>query len=285
MTHMEKIIYERVRSSYSLSIGTGIAIETLFGMDSFAYDKNRQFERLDPNKFDYCYINLHTLVRNIITSCGSKNKELIVNNIYLLTDVIIEEINNIDVLFRNTNCKLIVFYNDYFKVTYKRFLKPKNDIERFIAATIKLVSMKSDYINENTSCEMIDDFLIKTQKRVIIITHFPVDLLNYTLNKDFVLVESVHGTIVNKLDFNKKYPKSVYYDKHKLPFNELLLRLLGDNRILEKPFKDIRKEVGEIAEKRKWIPTTSQTVVKSHLNATPNTRDAVNATIRRLIYK
>ncbi len=114
----------RVTSSFHVSIGTGLMLESIFPPTAERYDSARVIpESIDITKYTAHIINAFTLVRNILSSltdASITDIEMLTHGKIELSNTILEEINIIYGLYENTKCKLIVYIPDYITV-YKSF--------------------------------------------------------------------------------------------------------------------------------------------------------------------
>ena len=108
---------ERTLTSFNVSVGTGLALESLFEPIAPRYDTTRDIpNKIKLDKYDYHLFNLMTLVRNIAGSLpGSIPFDVVVKD-KLFLSTLENEINQMNSLYINTNCKLGFFYQDYPKV-------------------------------------------------------------------------------------------------------------------------------------------------------------------------
>jgi len=272
--------------SYGLSIATSIAFETLFGIDSMSYDSERIFDRLDHNKFERCYINIFLIIRNIIESYDSNTKNIIINSSNsLLNNIILKEVEIIENLFKQSKSELVWLMPDYKKANITLFNKGKlSQKAKIYFKTIDILKQLKRKINDVGN--ILEDIKIeKTNKDILILTHISLDLLNFKYCKSLTLVETSTGHIVEKLDFNKKYHSSKKYNKYILPFNEVLLRIVGDGFLIEPILKDSKKIINNISLKYKWNKLTSEDKVKMNLQLDKDGKDLLNSVRPRLIYK
>ena len=65
---MNNILDSRIVGSTNISIGTHLALETLFSEDIGIYDNQRDFTKDNPDEYKYHIYNLYTIIRNILNS-------------------------------------------------------------------------------------------------------------------------------------------------------------------------------------------------------------------------
>jgi len=288
---IKELLDERTTGSYGLSVGTSIVMETLFGSDHLVYKKDRVIERMDYRPYSYMYINLYTIVRNILSSADKTTADLINKSSYrTILEVIYTEVEIIESLLHGSGVEPVWYMFDYSKglieiknvstKASKLFLLTKDVLEY---DKDEFSAICTNYIRGGIKLTDCKD------KRVIMNTHITQDLLNHKYTNTLVNVESVTGAVITKMNFNKKYPKSAAYDKKRLPFNEVILRMVGDGLLIRQAFKtkefDSRKIVGRLADEFNWTPLTSEDTVIRNIRSDADGRDMYNAVKLKLIYK
>ena len=70
------ILQNRTTTSFGVSIGTGLLLESMFDPIVDRYDPDRPIPpRVEMKKYPYWLINVYTLIRNILTSLTEKVDE------------------------------------------------------------------------------------------------------------------------------------------------------------------------------------------------------------------
>ena len=275
----------RTTGSYGLSVSTSIAFETMFGKNSDSYDIERIGDSLDISNYERCYINIYLLIRNIITSYEKYIVEIILNSsVSIINNIILSEIENIESIFRNRNCELVWLIPDYNKAKITLFRKGKLNIKsRIYFKSIDIVKQLKKKINELGN--ILEDLKIESSdKDILILTHISMDLLNFKRCKKLTLVETSTGHIIEKIDFNKKYHSSKKYNKFMLPYNEILLRILGDGFLIDTVRNDSKNIINEIALKYKWNRLTTEDKVRINLLLDSDGKDLLNSISHLIVY-
>lgn len=268
------MLNDRSMSSFSLSIGTGIMFETIFKPTHEVYDPARPKQKMiNINEYKYHYINLYTLIRNILSAIDHRNKDLILKSINAkktILAVVEEEIGIIKDLYRFYDTEPVFFGSNY-----KAFLRA-HDNNKFNSDKIKLDlsvtlsvldALLPDYKSSN-------DFKIITKNKsdkVLLTTHFACDLLNKDYN--ITLLESHTGVIKTKKDFNTKYKKFGKWDLTIFPFNEKLLHIFGDTGMLNSESISIKKRLCQVASDKKWNFMTSDSKIATDINTDKELKD------------
>ena len=255
-------------SSFGVSIGTGIALESLFKPTTERYDDTRVIPvNVDLNKYKVVYFNLYTIVRNIISAIESKFDK---NNALKYPDVMdaaMEEVNTISALFTDYKCKPILFVPDYDKV-YKGANIDKGSITD---SNDYLQQVYVKHFVKNKVYDVTMDVIVGTYKlrpsvsNVIILTHAPVDLLNISKIPKLVMLESHTGKIKDSLQWYTKYHKIGKAPMEVFPFLEELVMFLGENVIVKTHSLVKRRTLHAIATEKHWTPHTSRAKVLSDM--------------------
>lgn len=302
----ELILLGRTISNFPLiSIGTGLALETLTKPDEGYYDVERKIEYIvKENEYKTIWINAYTILRNIISSISTTDEKheflSIKDSTISLVTVFLEEYTEIERLLRSKNYNPVLIIPDYSK--NKQLIESDRcvlniDNDTMSSATIKAIKsavklIKKDYYSSilvgvknhilegtdksNSKSQYLDSVIselkstaklkIITTGRDLILTHFYIDLLNIKYLSSLTLLESHTGRLYAKKDFNKKYADLSSLDfSTVIPFTEKEYYIFGDNNLI-KPYP---------AKIRKLIHTL---FIKEHINPTskaPNTDRAV----------
>jgi len=273
-SRLNSVLDNRDTTSFFISVGTGLMLETLFEPSTNRIDDSRVVEKIVVNDFKVHYYNIFTLIRNILHSVS--NSEL---KRYLLKDsngpsavveVLITELEIIKELYSNTSCKPILFIPTY-KTVYSKVSNVINPADMNDAKlhqhNFNLMCVKIFNLSHYNNIDIIkaDYKLPIVSGNSLITTHYTFDLLNVLNNKRLFLLESHTGRLKDKSMFNTKYHNLGKLDKTVFPFNEILLYILGDNTLI-KPFKfKVRSELHKLAMDKKWTSFTSEAKIKTNI--------------------
>lgn len=261
----------RTTSSFPLSIGTGIAFETLFTPTAPVYDE----ARLVPNKEDLSqyqtmWINVGTLFRNMYGALDSKTAILVEPEDY--ANALLSEIEVIKSLFESeggNKCTPIFYTCSYDKV-YKGVLpkgailrRPHTDLQTRKEA-IHLSSIKQ-LTHLFSEVKVFDSEIIPTGRvDSLIMTHVAYDLFSAKHFKTLRLLESHTGIIKSGHQWNSKYHDGKNLSN--IPFNKKLIKVFGDSEIYAPSLSSIKKSILEIAKDRRWTAVTTLDKVNQDLN-------------------
>ena len=268
---MNNIFHERATSGFALSISTGLAMQTLFTPRTEVNDPGRVAPpRMSIQKYETLWINVLTLIRNILTSVESQ--KLSYATVPMLAEIVHQEIDLIKDLLRiegNDTCKPVFYFSSYSKafrelsdIFRMRFDKsPLQQHFRSLYEQTKIVVQQQDrsIINYDNVLAFGDS------KRSLMLTHLAMDLLSYPMFSSLELLESHTSKIKKRVDWNTKYSKLADPSFERLPFTRHLLYIFGDSSLVSSISIKIRREVLELLKKRRWTPMTSATQVASDL--------------------
>lgn len=263
---------ERVLSSFGVSIGTGLALESLFEPTTERYDINREIpNKIDVNKYRYHYYNVFTLMRNIISSLVTKYSN--VDEMFMddsLLQVLIEELYVIESLYSGSKCEPILFIPDY-TMLYKKMNVGKENTDSLVTKEYMVRSYVTGYIKRNKYKFPIRTIfgtykLIPSIERCMILTHIPVDLLNVDKVSRLELLESNTGKIKGRSEWYSKYHKIGKNPMNIFPYIEELVYILGDGHIVLPMGLVTRRSLYQIASDSKWTSHTGHMKVVNDLN-------------------
>lgn len=272
---MNKMFTTRTVGETGISIGTHLMLESLFHKNMLElYDKDREFEKLDPSKFDYHVYNIFTIIRNIVNSVTETR---VVEDILQHKDFITVlkiELKLLSDMYKSIRCKPRLFYPDYDKIYKKYNMGKETAITKVYTEHMMFKSIldklereeKIVSINNNkgyTFPPFPKEQGQKDNPRIIITTNIPVDLFN--LNSKIELLESHTGKLKSVSEFNSKYHPIGQQDLSHLPWVEEILYILGDKTIVLPMKLNIRRELLQLSKDFNWTVKTTREKVLSNL--------------------
>lgn len=217
-------------TSNSISIGTGLALETIFDVPK-VFDEDREVVKEDIERHDIHYWSLHTIVRNLLNSFKGKHKGLEEPD---FENMLIDEINLISNYYSDTSCRMLVHYLDYVKLALPLNKGKDEKVSKKQIAMEELNNFVMRFVKKNTKLiEVPIVKLTKTPKRSLITTSFLLDL---SVLERCTLLESHTGVIKRTSSFYTKYHKVGKKDLSHLPYSKTLHKVLGDTTYV-KPMK------------------------------------------------
>jgi len=262
----------RTISGFPLSIGTGLAMETLFAPRQQPYDPSRKVpDQVNLTEYQECWINLTTLFRNMI---GAVNKEVFLTSSEgEFKDTLLMEMEVIDSLFQNeggAQCKPRYYFCTYDTLTKRtpqeiKFREDKTDAQK--AVTFKMMRVLERLMKETEAAQRLDSG-IKPPRRenALIVTHIAYDLVSYPAFNKLTLLESHTGRIKNRNQWYTKYHTVGTEDLSHMPFLRKLLLVFGDRVLIAPSEFKLRSQLLEIAHKRQWTNLTSEDKVMLDLS-------------------
>lgn len=253
-------------SLMGMSIGTGLAIESLLGFDA---EGQRIKGRDHLAKTGQLFINLRTLIRNYHSSMERAVQDKATLNDY--HDSVVRDMMTLTGVLKDATSdriKIIVYNKDYDDI--KKHLpraevnKPRTPLQLEYAnresQTIRAImegSNDGDYelIKSNFYMNAIS---YENRFHTGFITHLPIDLIDPAIDRyETYLLESHTGEIRT----HDRWYTKMKGDRTKLmhlPFNHVTLQTFGDsaNMLKHQPL-EVRRSLMELANKLGWSPRTS----------------------------
>lgn len=268
---------DRTLGSSGLSIGTHLALETLFSEQMMIFDEKREFTKVDPNKYDYHIFNIYTLSRNILNATPYKYKDELIRH-KKFVQILAYEAELIKELYKPTKCKALLFYPDYDPV-YKAFNIGKEDWEFNPRVEHLMIRSSIDKIDKKVEIKSCNDgkgFKIPSSyknNKLLITTNIVSDLF---FQGHIDLLESHTGKVKSKSQLNSKYHKVGKADLSHLPFSQELLYILGDKNIVRPLNLMIRKSLLDTSVKFNWNVRTTSEKIRFNLRMVPELKDIIS---------
>jgi len=230
-------LLNRPTSGFPISIGTSLALETIFDPIQEVYDPERQVpDKIDKNKYNIYLFNISTLFRNIVTSISYNELENIKKENIL--DILLDEIDWLTNFFHINNL-IINFYIHkyiYVKKTYeaKKVLRVATTTKQIFIEELKNYCL--DYIIKQDDTYVFTKNIKIKKDNVLIFTHIPFDLLSYNNFLTLDLLESNTGIVKSrKLWYTKYYSLPNEIDMSFIPLLEYLLAEVFGDRYMFHP--------------------------------------------------
>lgn len=268
-------LIDRTTSGFPISIGTALAMESLFVPREDPYDPSRVIpEWIEVKNYKEIYISLSTLIRNMV---GAMPRELLpMVKADHLVDVLEFEIEIINSLFENEGhnlCKPVYYYCTYEKLFTKkhhqavRFRLDQTESQHFMTNLLK-EAMRLFFFKHKQEGYIYTDSELKpkTSNASMILTHVPYDLLNYTNFQKLDLLESHTGKLKPRNMWYTKYYSVGKEELNTLPFLRKLLLIFGDSVLIQPMDIRFRRMILETSRNRRWTPLTSEEKVKFDLD-------------------
>jgi len=253
-------LYTRTIGALPLSIGTSMALESIFLRPAPSYDPLRKVPNtVKISNYTEIWINIQTLIRNIAQSVD-RIRYMECNSLHVL-EILNTEIDIITSLFQNEGsgvCLPIFYYCTYHTLKARH----KNRVKFRESTTViqRSYDLKEEQVltrlNKSTDSIRVLDSELKPHHRssALIMTHIPYDLTSYDQFRQLDLLESHTGVLKTRTTWNTKYAAFGQDSLSHLPFLEELLLIFGDKNHLEPQHRKTRQMVYDISLKAKWTP-------------------------------
>ena len=269
-------VNSRTLSGFPLSVGTGLALESVFEPTQASVNTDVNKQSLDISKYQEIWINLGTLFRNLYNALDKDAVKFV--QVGDASDALIAEMDVIHDLVKDQGKDRInvVFYYCEYDDLAKRFPMgslrlPRTPLQmvysNLYTQTLKTVYRKSGKGRVH-NVSKVGSVFGSDGKRALIMTHFATDLLNRRRFRELDLLESHTGKLKTLTDWYTKYYEG--RDLNMLPMSGLLLPVFGDDHQFRPQSKAMKLAVLEVAKKDRWTVLSRPTQIASSIK---NMRD------------
>lgn len=257
-------VSSRTVSAFPLSVGTSLALESVFKSEKPSIDPERRIpQQINITDYHKMWFNVGTLFRNLYNAIermatkyvrASDAAEALTAEMDFIADLVSSESNG-----QTTAVFYICSYDDLttrFKMGSLRLPRTQlqMDYARIYKDTLAIIKRRS----EAGRIREVLDFKSKfsaINSNVLIVTHFPIDLLNVGKFRRLDLLESHTGILKKQTDWYTKYYEG--RDLNMLPFNGILLTVFGDDHHFRPQSKAMKEALLTLARERRWTVLTS----------------------------
>jgi hypothetical protein len=252
-----------------VSIATALALESAMGLSE---DHPEHKQKPPLQSVDALWVNLRTLIRNIMGAIPTQDQDKVFPD--PLLDALTAELRIIaSAVQLNTQrrCKLVPYVQSYKSIPSKYrncFLRElKTEKQKFGAALEKSVLDRLHEMHLDMTVIESDLKLPQNPDDALIITHMPIDLLSRYEFSRLRLLESHTGKIKAYTSWNSKLTGGK--ELSRMPFNHVTLQFFGDGVHFNTfPMKE-KKQIIELADRRRWNPTTTLDKMRMDINSEP----------------
>lgn len=270
---MTSPVYERAVSAFPFSVGTSLALESLFSGPNEPIDPDRQIpQQVNITDYNELWINVGCLFRNLYTAIPRDRVQDTVSRDCV--DALVDEMTQIRELVneQSQGKTRVIYYICSYKGLEKEFKGatrriPNTDKQKFyqnlLDETLNKLVRRVKETHELDIKEFDVNIFPDERVKALVITHYAVDLLSAKRFRSMDLLES-HTGVLKK--FNTWYTK--YFSGKELmmiPFNEHLIKFFGDNDLIVPFHFKVRRVIQEVAERNKWNYATSMSKVRSDI--------------------
>lgn len=266
----------RTVSGFAISIGTSLALETLFDPRQPVYDPERKIpERVKLENYKSCWINLATLYRNIVGSID-RNSYLTVSpeELFSVLETEIEIIESLFAIEGKGLCRPAFYYCDYSDVYLKQkhqavqLRHDRTDIQKHnTAKLLKTMQLFFKYKSGEDQYKRFNSTIYPDKMEAsLVLSHVPYDLLSYRNFRRFDLLESHTGVLKTRVDWYTKFFKMPDTDLSTIPFHKEFLLIFGDNIMFSPMDIRFRRLIVDISKKRHWTSHTGHEKIQLDLD-------------------
>lgn len=263
-------------SAFPLSIGTSLALESLYEGRQTPYDIERKIpNKININNYDIFLINVDTLVRNIVGAIPTDEAQYLSpkaivmaleEEINMIIDINSNEgLGHLQLYFYSRNYTLVE--NNY-NPKFVRIIQPETLKQKVLYGqihdTVKLLGKDQQYGYVRFGLGLT--LHPKTLSSALILTHVPYDLLSGDLFKKLDLLESHTGLLKTKKDFWSKYYDAKKLELSNIPFQKRLLGFFGDHVLIRPAPINVRRAIIDLSNKMKWTSVTTSEKVRHDIN-------------------
>jgi hypothetical protein len=263
-----RLISERAVGQYPISIATSLALESLTGVHPEIYS-----ETPPVKDYDELWINLKTLFRNLLGAMEGDGAKLVLGA--AVSDELQQEMTRVEEIVAefNPSCK-VWFYVSNYKDLERKY--PKARVRRDTTENQKhYTRVMHDALQKLLLAESPDRTLVfdlklkpKTQRKVLILTHYAFDLCSAEHFGSMTLIESHTGVLKDKAQWYSKYLNGKQLTT--IPFREDMLQIFGDNELFHPfPIRE-RQEILEVAKQYKWTVLSTTDRIRFSIEALRN---------------
>lgn len=273
------VLSDRTMSTWSLSIGTSLAMESI-QMGSrppyVAQDGSTHLSKhIDISDYDEIWINLLTLHRNMISSVDRKRLGEL--DPMEIAQELVFEMGLIEEIILGISPRIkVIFYSSSYKAAEleKRFPRAKlryanTALQKFHNNLLGLSLTKLYTLRKNGegAFHYPLDIECKTFPRALMLSHYAYDLIHAKQFKSLGLLESYTGELKTKALWYTKFS-----DKRaqRIPFNSLFIQVFGDDNVFFMHDAALRQAVLDLADEHQWNHTTSESRINLTLGFMKN---------------
>lgn len=268
---LSSIIADRTTTSFGVSIGTGLLLESLFTPTTERYDPDRVIPpHVDPFKYHHYCINVYTLMRNLLNSLkvtvtlGEVDTKVLAE---LVVEEILTEIRILQSLASSVELPedwLVVYIPTYVKLVQQFNVNKDIKLKQIqnMLSMFQLYSPYLDRISLSNVMKLNSNKLPSIYHNSLITTHYTLDLLN---SNYLTLLESHTGILKDNHTWYSKYHPVGKEDLSRLPISDIVLYILGDHTLVRGLGITVKKELLRVAEDKSWTYRTTRDKIVSNL--------------------
>lgn len=254
------LLTNRAVGQFPISISTSLAIESLIGIYPEAPSAHPPIQ-----DHDALWVNMRTLIRNLMGAIKTEDRKHLTEQ--TVAEYIVNEMRAIEaVCVEHGDGRFDVAY---YKCSYSDLTYTYN---KAILKVPTSPGQKASHIFEEAVLKVIDDeyqghipYLTLNRKfpeahvKVLLISHYPVDLLQRYKFDSLTLLESHTGAVKPPGMWNTKLKDGKELER--IPFDRMTVQMFGDGVTFTPMNLKVRQKLIELSEKNKWTPMTTKDFV------------------------
>lgn len=265
---------------YRISVGSSVPIESILGSSGFL-----SFTPLyKKHNIDALWINVSTLVRNIINAYAGDKKALLdynppingkvrfrftpTNKHRKLANALIDEMDIIQeaigdklrVVFYCSRYEQFALYYPHAKLRYGVDSKP-TELQLATAQTI-LTASELAAIDDKRITEYKNKITTREEGIACMLSHYRYDLLSQDNFRGLFLIESYTGKLRSRTEFGEKLADG---NLTNMPFNDATIQIFGDGEWFKSQDNKTKQAVLLVAKERRWDSMTTKEKMRTDL--------------------
>lgn len=280
------VIANRAISAFGVSVGTSLALESIFRFEQPSIDPDRKIpQHVNIQNYDEFWINVATLFRNMIGALPKEGSNTVI--VPDLAEALINEIAYINQLveYQSSGKTQVIFYVCEYKTidsmgTEYIHVRRDNTTNQKIYTALQNQSLQEviNKIGKGDNFRVFDTDINVTPKgnpgvavrksKALILTHIPYDLTSWNRFTTLDLIESHSGVLKKRSAWYTKYLNGK--DLPNIPFVRGFIPVFGDKEQFSPMDIKLRKEIIEIAKANNWTQLTTLPKIKSNLAGMKN---------------
>lgn len=247
----------RAVGQFPISIATSLAIESAVGILPEAPTDSPEIK-----KRQLLMVNVRTLIRNLYGSVDKEQKSKLEE--YTIAECIAGEMRAIEAIVAEHSdgrCSCVFYFCSHLDAPrrfMKAILKSPSTVgqQMYQASEAAIVKyLDTEFASTAPITHYVSDFP-DINLNTLIMTHYPIDLLQRYKFASLMLLESHTGALKPPMMWNTKLQNG--RELEIIPFDRMTLQMFGDGVLFTPMPTKIRKVMLEIAAQNMWTPGTTK---------------------------
>jgi len=268
---MVAAVSQREMSSFALSVGTGLAFESLYSPIQARIDDEREIpQKIDLNQYDEFWINVMTLFRNMHASIKDSPNSVSPRDYALGLKLEIDFIKFL-VGQHHPHCKLKFYACEYDirrMFPHANLRSDKKDSQKeYTQLLMRSVSLAMGYFKGEEGFHIFTRKLEpKALPKALILTNYSFDLLSAARFSRLDLLESNTGVLKSKPKWYTKLKKAANVETlENMPFCAFTMQIFGDSQTFFGWPNEVKVIVADLAKRHSWTWATTNQRIKLSL--------------------